>query len=355
MEYTLGQNFTTLTQRILYAYPASYPIFKEVDCGISKDSQKVFYEFMKDVLLSIYENSEKLGFAIYPDEYFEQNQMVNTNTELMKKIEKIENKFISIIFSLIQIGQEGKIIDDKLFLSVESKVINKSIKDLFLLVGINLEKNNEGYLLSYSNNDLFEAWVKYVKEDNAESIKIDRVISFIYAKYYKIIYSGVDFFKNLIKDLQPIEKLENYFSQNGFECVNYILKGKTRYVCTKWFKEYSNGQNTSFCIIFNPRIKNQIKLEFHLPNFRLFLDQQFSLLDLEMRKFIFNRLNNCSDCGYCTQTDKSGKKQKLAKLFEIDGESKLKCPLFPNFVFSEINMDEFSKMEILLTKTENVV
>lgn len=381
MEYVIGGTFESLTKRILYAYPAAYPQFVPVECSAGVEAQKDMYSFMEQVLIRLYEVPEDFGFPIFPDEYYGPWQLANTNPDLMAKMEKIESRFTAIITTLIKIGQAGELNSGGLFVPKSSRAVSKGTAELLAKLGVNITDDKNGCTLSLTDfPSAFEAWKAYAAEDNEGATKVDRTVTFIYGKYFGRVYTAAQFFTGLLyqretdgkyntknkqnqgnisgrqekpgttnvpESLSELMKLEEFLKTSGHTCGNSLLNGKTRYACTKWSKDYPNGQKSYFSVSFNPRVEHQLKIEFHLPSFRPLIEESFDSFDEKLKSFVFTRLNDCSSCGYCTQTDKSGKREKLARVMELNGTKKLKCPLFPNFTFGEFNSDEMQRMKIL--------
>lgn len=355
MEYCLSGTFSSLTKRILYAYPAAYPKFLPVTCEADEASQRDFHGFLLSVLQKFYETPELFTFPDYPDEYYGPWQLANTNPELMEKMEKIESRFTGLIATLIKVGQNGEPNRDGMFVPKASKAVNKNTAELLVKLSLNVTAEKDGTQLSLPNYPRsFVAWKSYALQNNEKATKVDQAVTFIYAKYFGRVYSAADFFGKFIEEEDALTELEDFYRENGYACGNSLLNGKTRYACTKWQKEYKNGQKSSFSISFNPRIKDQLKVEFHLPSFREALEKNFESLEPSLKSFVYSRLNNCSACGYCTQTDKTGTRPRLAREMEFADKKELKCPLFPNFTFQTISAEDITKMKLLCQMAENI-
>lgn len=353
MKYCLGTDFDSLTQRVLYAYPAAYPKFVPVECPVSIEAQKDMHEFMEKSLIKFYETPEYFEFPIFPDEYFGPWQLANQNPVLMQKMEKIEARFVEIITMLLRLGKAGQVTEEGYVVLRKSFKMTRGALGVLQLLSIKIDTVDMNYVFNHEEYPkIFEALVEYAKEDNERATKVDRAINFIYAKYYGRVYSAENFFHNFLEDASAIHEMEELYAQKGYTCGNSLLNGKTRYACTKWQKEYKNGQKSSFSIYFNPRVKDQLKIEFHLPDFRKALLENYDSLDSDLKAFVFSRLKTCDACGYCTQMDKSGQKKRLAEKMISDGTELMKCPLYPNFSFNKLDPEEMQFMKKLVAITE---
>lgn len=355
IENKIGQDFDSLSQRILYSYIATYPDFKPVDNGVSYESQKQMHDFIEDTLLLIYEHPELLGTPDEPDAYYENWALNNSNPSLINSMEKIESKFADFIEMLIKIGRLGKVDDNKLIIQKENWSITKPVKLKLELLGISCEQTKEqSVLLVKKYPYIFPAWKSYSECDDFNATKISRVMAFIHGRYFGRKYRAVDFFSELVEDANLLKQLESYLEENNFNYNNFELSSKTRYADVKWIKEYPKKETSYMRAYFNWRKKDQLVFEFRLPQFRVMLNS-YDNMNSELQKFTFNRLKTCDNCGYCTQTDKSGKRPSLALDLVCDGESLRKCPLYPNLTWNYINANDLNNMFRLIELSESML
>lgn len=355
IEKKLGQDFNSLTQRILYSYVATFPDFKPMDNGVSYESQMQMHDFIADTLLLLYEHQEILGVPDVPDAYYENWALNNSNPSLIKSMEKIEYKFADFIQMLIKIGQLGEIEDNKLIIQKEKWSLTKPIKSKLELLGINCDQTKEQSVLSIERYPfIFPAWKAYSVSDDLNAPKISRVIAFIHGRYGDKKYRAVDFFDELVENATLLEQLENYLETNQFKYYNFDPNSNTRYAYVKWMKEYPKNDFASMRVYFDWRKKNQMIFEFRLPQFRIMLNS-YNDMNTELQQFVFHRLKTCNNCGYCTQTDKSGKRSCLALNLICDDKTLCKCPLYPNLTFNYINANEINNMLSLFEFSESML
>ncbi len=88
-------------------------------------------------------------------------------------------------------------------------------------------------------------------------------------------------------------------------------------------------------IYFDFRKLEQMIFEFKAPHLSKVL-RSYDQIDDELKALVFNRTKICDGCGYCIQTDKSGKRKRLAIKLEHYGETSAKYPLFPSFVWNDL-------------------
>lgn len=344
VENKLGQEFDSLAKRILYSYISTYPEFIAVNNTLNLESQQQMYHFMADTLLYLYENPHILGVAEVEDGYYENWEMNNQKPLLIKAMEKIEYKFADFIEILIKIGKLGEANEDRMVISKVNWSLSKTTLSKLQLLGIEWEQTKEATTLQLKKYPkAFLAWKYYSDNDDLEATKISRVITFIHARYGEKKYRAVHFFNTLVDNVDLLQKLECYLEANHFKYENFDLNNKTRYAYVKWIKEYSNKETASVRVYFDWRKKNQMKFEFRLPQFRILLNS-FDSMEVDLKQLVFPRLKTCDHCGYCTQTDKTGKRPILALELRNENVTLNKCPLYPNFTWNNIEEKEFASM-----------
>lgn len=355
IENKLGQEFESLAKRIMYSYIATYPVFKAVDNGINQESQKQFYDFISDTLFLLYEDPQRLGIKEEPDQYYENWQMNNSKPTLIKAMEKIEYKFADFVELLIKLGNLGEIKDNKLIILKEKLRLSKTIQAKLELLGIICEQSKEASILSVDKYpSIFDAWKHYSQRDDKSAKKVARVVAFIHGRYDDRVFRAVDFFGELVEHPIVLEELENYLELNQFQFANFEVNTNTRFAYVRWIKEYPKKETAYLRVFFDWRKKNQMIFEFRVPLFRIILNS-YHEMDTIMQRFIFARLKTCDGCGYCTQTDKSGKRPCLAIDLECDDTSLNKCPLYPYFTWNYLNENDLKQMLRLFELSEKTM
>lgn len=75
----------------------------------------------------------------------------------------------------------------------------------------------------------------------------------------------------------------------------------------------------------------------------------------ELKELIFSRTGCCRNCGYCTQTDKTGKRKSVTVQLEYNGEKFNKCPLYPSLAWDKLNKKTVSIIKDLFCFAENTI
>ncbi len=171
-------------------------------------------------------------------------------------------------------------------------------------------------------------------------------MNFLHGRFMDKQYTAAELFSR-VSDPVLISELEQFFLEKGYVC-HHHENG------IKYEKEYPKKQRAHMNIYYDWRKINPLIFDFKAPHFSkviTFYDQ----MDDELKDMVFNKTKTCDGCGYCVQTDKTGKRPKLAQCLELNGVKKPKCPLFPSFGWDNVNMKMISKVKKLFDFAESVV
>lgn len=124
-----------------------------------------------------------------------------------------------------------------------------------------------------------------------------------------------------------------------------------RWLQARWEKEYKDKERGHFIVSFRWRDRLQMCFEFKVPAFRRLLGY-YDQMEYALGELCYMRTKVCDNCGYCTQTDKSGKRAKFALPLKYPGGVTLKCPLWPWFTWNELDNETIEKIKKLFLFVE---
>lgn len=78
-------------------------------------------------------------------------------------------------------------------------------------------------------------------------------------------------------------------------------------------------------------------------------------MDDELKDLVFNRTKTCDGCGYCIQTDKTGKRKRLGLPLRLKDETGVKCPLFPSFTWGNADESVIGHVKKLFDFAEEII
>lgn len=344
----LGQSFESLGKRIIYPYLAAYPDFKAVSNNSAcEDSQRQMYDFLYECINAIYSDSSLIGIPHEEDDCYEYWQLVSSKPELNAKMQKIRKTFFAFFEYLIRIGQAGEVVQEGFLIKKDKLVIPNKIKDMFSLCGLTTLENEGEYFFTHNKyKEIFPAWKFYCSNANDLKISTNDVHAFLHGHVEGKQITAARMFGK-VRNTALIFQLEEFFIKKGYNCKNDDLR-------VVYEKEYGDKQKAHMNIYYDYRKLEQMIFEFKAPQLSKVL-KYYDQMDVELKALVFNRTKICDGCGYCIQTDKSGKRKHLALTLELDGEIKSKCPLFPSFVWDNVNEEIIGLIKKLYNFSEEVL
>lgn len=193
---------------------------------------------------------------------------------------------------------------------------------------------------------MFPAWKLHCCISKDSKISTHDLINFLFGRFMDKKYTAAEMFRGL-GDSALISELEQYFLEKGYICKNSEL-------VVEYEKEYQSNQKAHMKISYDWRKVNPMVFEFKAPHFSKVL-KFYDQMDDELKAMVFDRTKTCDGCGYCTQTDKTGKCPKLTLHLELNGDTKPKCPLFPYFIWRDVNKEMISKVKSIFEFAESVL
>jgi hypothetical protein len=336
--------FDNLAQRLIYAYKCTYPICIPIENDkASEISQRQMHGFLHDVINNIYNNPSLVKLQEEKDDFYEVWMLNNSKPELDDRMRKIEKALFDFYSYLYKLGECGEVKDNMLYVSKNNmKFVKKRLLQLEQF-GLFSESNGTSTIF-YSEKypELFPAWKLFCdKKLNSPKGEIAR---FIYCMYDTLNYNAEHLFGNIVDDSTLIKELEHFFEDKGFRrCFDEFG--------IHWDKDYQDKQKGNAGFSFDWRKRDQMRISFRIPNFRLVLNR-FDEMNNHLKDLTFSRLKNCDRCGYCTQMDKTGKRTPLVLDLEYNGTKASKCPLFPNMTWRYIDKKEIENIKGLFEFAE---
>ncbi len=345
---SLGQSFPTLGARILYAYLASSPEFVPSPDETDLESQHQLHSFFYDVIDACCQNPEWIGISPEPDRCFEERwHLNNSDPELMDAMAKIEKKFFDWVSTLHKLGSLGNVRDDGLFIAKTDWKPTLKLLDRLLLFGIQSDSTPDGVLLSCKAYPaIFPAYKKRCSITPLQDGQIPYLTRFLFGTIPGLPYRATQMFGKLYDDPTWLIELESFFEKLGYTCFN-----DERGLQVRWVKEYPGKERGYLHISYRWRDRLQMCYEFRVPSFRLILGF-YNEMSYDLGELCFQRTKVCDNCGYCTQTDKSGQRKKLALPLKYPDGMMLKCPLWPWFTWNELDKDIIERMKKLFLFAE---
>lgn len=218
----IGNLFNNISQRVIYPYIITYPDFIPIENNsVSREAQRQMHEFMKETLLTVYNNPEIIGMSTEKDDYFDW-EAFKDKPDLNNFMKKLEKKFLGFFALLYEIGINGEISNGELFINKSKKALNKGKILQLSEIGLICTNNGDGvYIHSSDYPELSTGW-KLLSNIcmESENKKKDAVISQSITRllFKKCIFSKDHVsFTRLYGDLPQsgkyLEELESFFQK----------------------------------------------------------------------------------------------------------------------------------------------
>jgi hypothetical protein len=332
-------NYTNLEQRMMSSYIDMFPPFIPLAEGkASVQSQEHFYLFMKNFYQTIFNSPELFFKNIYEDDAYPNrfNRASYRKPKLINYMKRDLKEVDELIAQLFALGQNSTLDHGRLVIS-EEVAIKKKVLNVLPLFGLQLEQR----ILSCDPfEDLFPAWKWMATRENAGVIAFSRCMFDPEYPYIQTVFSP------MFGDEEAFDGLAQYLTKNGYRRVDlergaytldYVKQGVTKDVP---LGSPLHGDPHHF------GISAEYKPDAAIPQFLVLriiemknLLLKFDQMPDHLKTFVIQTAKKCDQCGYCTQTDKSGKRNRQAIHVFHNGEYCI-CPLYPGFNFCFTALDE---------------
>jgi hypothetical protein len=323
-------------------YIELFPGFKsDKKSNITESSQNQFYNFIKTVFNSLYENPLLLFAKTNTDDYF--TRRFNKHSENKQSVYNIMRKIIKSLedFSqfLFDIGIKGQV-EDKLVVIEKTYKIPKKYIEIIEHCGLIYSKNEDNHILKHNeNNEIFTCWKWFSKKPG---ITLQHFIGCMFDFNYS--YTG-EIYKKLSGDEEAYSQLEQFFSER-----NYIrIDNRDNRITVDYAKNYDKKEENlkaawaerthgGISAEYDSMMKNPQLYSLRIPFYKRLL-QEFDKAENREKEFIVNTGKKCDNCRYCVQTDKSGKRELAFISVCHDKEYKM-CSYFPGFYYCWEKLDK---------------
>jgi hypothetical protein len=337
---------------MLYGHAGTFPPFVPTQSDLaSEESQRQFHAFMGDVSGRLFNAPELLGLRLEPDDAYEDFQLQKVKPKLIGAMHWHGKKIDAFYALLLKLGVVGTV--EQSTLRVPKAAVRLSSKDLTTLgrLGLTTEVQQEQVVL-WSNEfpAMLEAWRMLSAAASARDKGSLLVLS--HCMFDPAYSYASDIFRGLVDDRPAFQHLEDFFTRNGYRRID-LSDGQ---LAVDWVKSYApkdeplkwhwaERTHGGLSISYDYRNRHPIAFGLRIPRFREVL-AHFGEMDAQLQDFVIGQTKHCDDCGYCTQTDKTGTRKSLAVPVVRNGEYRL-CPLFPGFTYRWTSMDEKRARQVI--------
>lgn len=339
----LQKSFNNISQRMLSGLMIAFSDFESVNSDVPETSQKNFYDIMKNILLSIYNNPEKIGLPVSKDDCFRAFMCGNQNPELNKLNNEIMiriNDFYKILYFA---GNIGEIEGDQLLVSIKSiknakiKIRNEYITFL-TSIGLLTSMTKEDIIFNI-DKDILKAWQLLAKvtlhTDIYDKTRGVNSVHFGLLKFVCALYiDDFSYYQNNVEALHNLPKgyftpyIEN-LKQHGFYEDTFGSLSEVEFKI--------RGKVSGFAIRFSPGRDEQFYFMAENCQGVKAMLADFDNLPAKIKNYLVLSCGKCTGCLGCTKGGKS--KAFTMDVFHNEQQISL-CPQFNRREWFSVN-DQF--------------
>jgi hypothetical protein len=359
--------FESLAQRVANAWVETIPDFVPVPTiPVSEGSQRQFYTFLRGVAEAVRDHPEWLDLPVQPDDAYEHMEAQNRHPELIKAMRSTKRKLDDFISLLLQMGLNGSVEGQALHVRREDIKLTAKTRARLGRFGLALETGTEETIITCdAYPDMFPAWV-WLAEAVGHAPKTGKAgvppVRFSHCLYSDTYPYGREVLIGLAGDSSGLPALVEFLDREGYSVacnrnnelnVDWVKSyGKADEPLKGWWGERTHG---GLSIEYDWIRVHPVFFGLRIPEFKT-LVQHFDHMPEQTQAFVVRQTKHCDRCGYCTQTDKTGKRPRAFLTVDYDGPHEL-CLMFPGFGYTWQSVDDAVASDIasFLTFTDDTL
>ena len=360
--------FDNLAQRVVNGWVETIPDFIPVSTiPVSEASQQQFHTFLRGVAVAICEHPDWLSLPIQPDDAYELGEMQNRRPALIDALRKTRRKVDDFVALLLKMGVAGVV--DGQTLRIQKTDVNLTAPTRARLAhfGLALEAGKTETVAACNDfPEMFPAWT-WLAAEAVRTVPATGPAHVPPVRFSRCLYSDTypytrDVLLRLADDSPGLLTLADFFEKEGYT----LICNRDNQVNVDWVKSYGKADeslkswwaervHSGLAFEYAWVQKNPIVFGLRIPMFKTLL-QHFDAMPDHVKAFVVQHTKHCDACGYCTQTDKTGKRPRAFMTVEYNGEHTL-CTMFPGFGYIWQNLDESVAADIhaFLTFTDETL
>ncbi|MBN1935033.1 MAG: hypothetical protein JW934_10230 [Anaerolineae bacterium] len=349
--------FSSLAQRIANCWAETIPDFILVSSiPVPEASPQQFHAFLRGVAGTVRARPDWLDLPMQPDDGYEHGELQNHRPELIRAMLNTKRKLDDFITLLLRMGLYGTV--DGRTLHVRKEDMNLTTKTVTRLArfGLTLKAGKtETAVTCDAFPDLFPAWVWMAAEATRTAPTTGKKgvppVRFSHCLYSDTYPYSKDVLIRLACDSPGLPVLIGFLEKEGYA----LVCNRANKVAADWVKSYGKADGPlkdawaerthgGLAIEYDWIQKNPLHFALRIPEFKTLL-QHFDVMPDQTKEFVIQHTKHCDNCGYCTQTDKTGKRPRAFISVEHNGRHNL-CLMFPGFGYTWQQLDDAAAADI---------
>ena len=360
--------FSSLAQRIANGWAETIPDFVPVSpIPVPQESQRQFYAFLCGVAEAVRDHPDWLDLPIQPDDAYEHGEMQNRRPKLRNSMQRTKRKLDDFITLLLRMGLCGTV--DGQALCIRKDDLNLAAKTRARLTRFGLSPEIgkvETVVTCDAFPDLFPAWTWIAMEAARTAPTAGKKgvppVRFSHCQYSDTYPYARDLLVRLASDSTGLPQLVDFFDREGYA----LVCNRDNKLAVDWIKSYGKADEPlkdswaertrgGLSIEYDWIRKDPLLFGLRIPEFKT-LVQHFDAMPKQVQDFVVRQTKHCDNCGYCTQTDQTGKRKPAFLTVEHNGRHDL-CLMFPGFAYTWQSLDDSlaSDMRTFLTFVDHTL
>jgi hypothetical protein len=342
--------FDSLAQRIANAWVETIPDFVPVaSIPVPEASQLQFYTFLRGVAGAVRDDPERLDLPLQPDDAYEHMEAQNRHPELIRAMRSTKRKLDDFITLLLQMGLHGSVEGQRLRIPKGDVKFTAKTRARLARFGLTVEAGEaETVVACDAYPDMFSAWT-WLAEAAGHEPRTGKAgvppVRFSHCLYSDTYPYGREVLIGLAGDSTGLPALVEFLEEAGYS----VACNRNNELNVDWVKSYGKADEP-LKGWWGERTRGGISIEhdwlrvhpiffgLRIPEFKT-LVQRFDAMPEQVQAFVVRHTKHCDCCGYCTQTDKTGKRPRSLMTVEHDGSQDL-CLMFPGFGYTWQSIDD---------------
>lgn len=349
--------FGSLAQRIANSWAETIPDLVPVSSiPVSEASQQQFHAFLRNVAQTIRDHPDWIDLPIQPDDGYEHGELQNQRPGLIDAMRRTKRKLDDFITLLLQMGLCGVVDGRKLHIRKEDMKLAANARTRLARLGLALEAGKtEAVVTCDAFPDMFPAWA-WMAAEAARTAPATGKKGVPPVRFSHCLYSDThpyarDVLIRLADDCPGLPVLIDFFEKKGYT----LACNRDNQINADWVKSYGKADEPlkdswaerthgGLAIEYDWIQKNPLFFGLRIPEFKTLL-QHFDAMPDQVKAFVVRHTKHCDGCGYCTQTDKTGKRPRAFVTVEYNGKHAL-CLMFPGFRYTWQKLDDSLALDI---------
>lgn len=356
--------YPSLSHRIAAGWAAAMPAFHPLSTSHaadeaktatplpSEESQRQFHAFLQQAAAGLSQHPEWLALPLLPDDGYEHFELLNRRPELNTAMHMIKCKINDFLYLLLKIGMTGETSENGHALRIPKtslKLMEKT-KSRLAHIGLSVQSDETDLIIgSQAYPQMASAWhwlaVDAFRTAPQTGKKNEPPLRFVHALFDENHPYGPAFFRQHCAEEPGLLELLDWLEQQGYK----TFSNRDNRTTADWVKCYgkkpeplkdawAERSHAGFAIEYEWVKKRPVLYALRVPEFKKLLGH-FSDMPPQVRSLVVRHTKHCDNCGYCTQTDKTGTRPKAFVAVEHEGKHAL-CTMFPGFGYTWRELDE---------------